>query len=220
MREPLTFTIGKSFCVAHVGNVERTMLAYPGKPRVVNIYHGAFSRYGYRPRMSPHNHCFPFAESERYIINPTNPRGACHNLVKHRLHIRGRAADDTEHLGGRGLVFQRLAQFRVAFLDFFEQPHVLDRDDRLRGEGFKQCDLLVGKRPDLGAANINHTDGVPSRSSGVTRIVERVAAEGYLRKLLSSPGCLEYAPSCGQERPCRRNPPKGSALDRIQVDGP
>ena len=80
------------------------MLAHPGKPRVVNIYHGAFSRYGYGPRMSPHNHRFPFAESQRYIINPTNLHGACHNLVKHRLHVRRRAADDAEYLGRCRLV--------------------------------------------------------------------------------------------------------------------
>ena len=86
---------------------------------------------------------FPFAESQHHVINPTNPRGALDDRVEHRLHVRGRAADDAEHLGRRRLMLQRLAQFRVALLDFFEQPHILDSDDRLIGEGFEQSDLFL-----------------------------------------------------------------------------
>ena len=50
-------------------------------------------------------------------------------------------------------MLQRLAQFRVAFLEFLEEPDVLDRDDRLVGEGFKQCDLLFGERTNFDAAD-------------------------------------------------------------------
>ena len=42
-------------------------------------------------------------------------------------------------------MLQRLAQFCVALLEFFEQPHVLDRDHGLVGEGFEQSDLFVGE---------------------------------------------------------------------------
>ena len=35
-------------------------------------------------------------------------------------------------------MLQRLAQLRIALLQFFEQPHVLDGDDGLVCEGFKQ----------------------------------------------------------------------------------
>ena len=41
-------------------------------------------------------------------------------------------------------------------LEFLEQPHVLDRDHRLVGEGRDQLDLLVGEGPDLGPP---HHDG-------------------------------------------------------------
>src|SRR5262249_55671068 len=47
------------------------------------------------------------------------------------------------------LVFQRLAQFCVTLLDLLKQPNVLDRDNRLRCEGFKELDLLLGERADL-----------------------------------------------------------------------
>ena len=105
--------------------------------------------------MSPRNHSVPLAESQHHVINPTNPRRALDDGVEHRLHVRRRAADDAEHLGRCRLMLQGLAQFRVALLEFLEQPHVLDGDHRLIGEGFEQRDLLVGERTDLRAANKN-----------------------------------------------------------------
>ena len=49
-----------------------------------------------------------------------------------------------KHLGGRRLLLQRLGEFARARLHLVEQPHVLDRDHRLVGEGLDQFDLLVG----------------------------------------------------------------------------
>ena len=43
-------------------------------------------------------------------------------------------------------------------LDLVEQPHVLDRDHRLVGEGRDQLDLLVGERPHLGARQRQDAD--------------------------------------------------------------
>ena len=99
--------------------------------------------------MSPRNHDCSLAESQHYIIDPTNPRRALDDGVEDRLHVRRRAADDAEHLGRCRLMLQRLAQFRIALLEFLEQAHVLDGDDGLIGEGFKKSDLFVGKRPNL-----------------------------------------------------------------------
>src|SRR5262249_1322914 len=49
-----------------------------------------------------------------------------------------------------------------------EQSHVLDRDHRLVGEGGDQLDLLVGKRPHLGATNHENANGLvlPQQGSG------------------------------------------------------
>ena len=84
-------------------------------------------------------------ESQQHVIDPTNPRGALDDSVEHRLHVRGRAADDAEHLGGCRLMLQGLPQFCIALLQFFEQPHVLDGDDGLVGEGLEQLDLFLEK---------------------------------------------------------------------------
>ena len=52
--------------------------------------------------------------------------------------IECRTADDFEHVGGRGLLLKRFAQF-------VEQPRVLNGDDGLGGEVRDQLDLLVGE---------------------------------------------------------------------------
>ena len=114
--------------------------------------------HGYGTKMSPHNHTVPFAESQHYVIDPANPCCAFDDGVEDRLHVGGRAADDAEHLGGRRLMLQRLAQFCVALLEFLEQPDVLDGDHGLVGEGFEQCDLLVSERTDLRAADHDRAD--------------------------------------------------------------
>ena len=56
------------------------------------------------------------------------PSRRFHQRIEHRLEIEGRAADDLEDVGGRGLLLQRLPQFG-------QQPRILDRDSRLIGEG-------------------------------------------------------------------------------------
>ena len=103
--------------------------------------------------MSPQNHSVAIAEPQHHVIDPANPRRALDDGVEHRLHVRGRAADDAEHLGRCGLMLQRLAQFRVALAEFLEQAHVLDGDHRLVGEGFQKRDLLFGEWPYFGATN-------------------------------------------------------------------
>ncbi len=48
--------------------------------------------------MSPRNQHVPLVESQHHVINPANPCGALDDGVEHRLHVRGRAADDAEDL--------------------------------------------------------------------------------------------------------------------------
>ena len=57
------------------------------------------------------------------------------------VEIAGRGVDHLQHLGGRGLLLQRLALLG-------QQPRILDRDHRLIGEGADKFDLPVGKRLD------------------------------------------------------------------------
>ena len=47
--------------------------------------------------------------------------------------------------GGGGLLLQRLGELGRALAHLVEQPHVLDRDHRLVGEGRHQVDLRVGE---------------------------------------------------------------------------
>ena len=101
------------------GNVERAVLAHPAKSWFINTDLDAANGYG--TKMSPRNHSVSLAESQHDVINPTNPRRALDDGIEHRLHVRGRTADDAEHLGGCGLMLQRLAQFCVALAEFLER---------------------------------------------------------------------------------------------------
>ena len=103
----------------------------------------------YGTKMSPRNRSIALAESQQHVIYPANPCGALDNGVEYRLHVCRRAADDAEHLGRCRLMLQGFAQFRIALLDLFEQPHVLDGDHRLVGEGLHQLNLSFCKRLDL-----------------------------------------------------------------------
>ena len=64
---------------------------------------------------------------------------ALQDLLEHRPAVGDRAADHAQHLGGRGLLLERL-------LGLVEEARVLDRDHRLVGEGLEQGDLARQER--------------------------------------------------------------------------
>ena len=78
--------------------------------------------------------------------------------VEHRLQLARRAGDDLEHVGGRGLLLQRLGEIVGALAQLVEQPRILDGDDGLGGEVLHQLDLLVGERTHLLAVNADGAD--------------------------------------------------------------
>src|SRR4029079_2193236 len=92
--------------------------------------------------MSLRYHTLTVVESQHHIIDPTNPCGALDDGIEHRLHVRGRSADDPEYFRRCRLVFEGLTQFGVALLDFFKQADVLDGDDGLVGKGLEKSYLL------------------------------------------------------------------------------
>src|SRR5215467_7892798 len=56
------------------------------------------------------------------------------------------------------LMLQRFAQFRVALLQLFEQPHVLDGNDRLASESFEQYNMSVRKWTHFDASDVDHAN--------------------------------------------------------------
>ena len=81
------------------------------------------------------------------------PHRLFQHRVEHRRQIAGRSVDNLQHLGGRGLLLQRL-------LLFGDQPRVFDRDHRLIGEGADKLDLPVGERLDPLAREHDEPDHV------------------------------------------------------------
>src|SRR5262245_54444026 len=83
---------------AYIGYVECPMLTHP-----VNLWRirtDLLSAYGDGTKMSPLQRGVSFVETEYYIINPTHPRRAFDNGIKHRLDIGRRTTNDAEHLAG------------------------------------------------------------------------------------------------------------------------
>src|SRR3954466_3092429 len=72
------------------------------------------------------------------------PQRLFQHRAEHRGEVAGRGVDDLQHLGGRGLLLQRLTRFG-------NETRILDCDDRLRREVLEKCDLLVGERAHLAA---------------------------------------------------------------------
>ena len=155
--------------------------------------------------MRPRNHSVPLAESQQHVIDPTNPRGALDDGIEDRLHVRGRPADDAEHLGCCGLMLQGLPQFCIALLDLFEQAHVLDSDHRLVGERFEELDMFLGERTNLHSTDHDRPDRTPSRNNGVASTVRTpMLLAKRARKsslvLLSDHECEWFADQYGSAR--------------------
>ena len=84
--------------------------------------------------------------------------------VEYRLQIEGRAADDLEHVGGRGLLLQRFAQL-------VEQPRVLYGDDGLIGEVLTSSICLSVKGRTSWRYTVKEPISLFSFSMGTARIV-------------------------------------------------
>ena len=119
--------------------------------------------------MSPRNHAVTLVKSQHYVIDSTNPGCALDDGIEHRLHVRRRAADDAEHFGRCRLMLQGFTQFRVALLQFFKQPNVLNGNDSLVGEGLESAICLSEKGWTSVRRIVITPIAIPSRSNGVAK---------------------------------------------------
>src|SRR5262245_37107378 len=104
-------------------------------------------------------------QQERGICRLAEPTGVLDQRIQYRLQICRGTRNNLENLAGGSLLLQRLAHLRVSLreglvllLQFREQPHVLDGDYGLVGEGRQQGDLSLGERIDGGAADDDDAD--------------------------------------------------------------
>jgi hypothetical protein len=107
---------------------------------------------------------FAFEAPDRGICSTAESRGTFGHDVHHRLEIRRRARDDAQDITRGGLLLERL-------LRLVEQPHVLDSDHGLVGEGLHEriwvsVKGLTSRRPHPIVPM-----GTPFRVSGTPRSV-------------------------------------------------
>ena len=79
--------------------------------------------------------------------------------IENWLDVGRRAGDDPQDLARRRLLLERFGQRAVPRLQLGEQPHVLDRDHRLVGEGLENLDLPVREWAGLTSQHDDATDG-------------------------------------------------------------
>ena len=84
-----------------------------------------------------------FAEpQENYaVVRAAQIDRRTHERPQDGRQIERRAADDLQHIGGGGLLFQRL-------LGLVEEAHIVDRDRRLIGERPEQAHIFLSEGPD------------------------------------------------------------------------
>ena len=87
------------------------------------------------------------------------PCGILCNYIQHRLNVRRRAGDHAQDFTCRSLLLQRL-------LEFLKQPHILDGDHRLVGEGFEKLDLRRGEGAHLDATRDQCSNEFPLLTKG------------------------------------------------------
>src|SRR5262245_4362834 len=78
--------------------------------------------------------------------------------INYCLQLVGRARNDVEHVADRSLIVERFLDLAGARLHLVEQPHVLNRNHRLVGEGVDQLYFLFVKRLYPLARERDHTD--------------------------------------------------------------
>src|SRR3954464_7304634 len=94
----------------------------------------------------------------RRHVRFAKPRRRFDQSIEHCLQIERRAADDLEDVGGGGLLLKGLRKIARARLYLIEQPHILDRDHRLIGEGPDKLDVVGGERSGLLARDADDAD--------------------------------------------------------------
>ena len=120
-KAPLEFNDWEIVLIAGVGNVERPMLAHPAGLVARSRLISTRAQVWVWDQNEPAKPNWPLRGAAALVIDPTNPGGALDDRVEDRLYVRGRAADDTEHLGRCRLMLQSLAQFRIALLDLLNR---------------------------------------------------------------------------------------------------
>ena len=103
------------------------------------------------------------------FVASAEPRGVLDDRVACRRRSVGRARDHLQDLAVAVCCSRASVTSRLRACELGEQPHVLDGDDGLVGEGLQQLDLLVGEGLDLGLSDVNCADGAPSRSMGTPK---------------------------------------------------
>src|SRR5262245_19543394 len=100
------------------------------------------------------------------IVCAAQASGTLRNGVEDRLRVGWRAADHLQNIACRSLLLQSLTDLHmgccesaILLLQLREQPHVLNGDYGLVGEGLEERNLLLAEELNLRSAELDASDG-------------------------------------------------------------
>src|SRR5215831_2683650 len=109
--------------------------------------------------VGPHQVVFAVLQlEEKGMFRLAQARRCLQDGINYWLQLVGRARNDVEHVTDRSLIVERFLDLARARLHLVEQPHVLNGDDRLVGEGGDEVNLLVGERAHVEADQNERAD--------------------------------------------------------------
>ena len=153
----------------------------------------------------------------RWQNRASQRRARSRDGVEHRLDVGGRARDHAQDLAGRGLLLEGLGEVAVARLELLEQPHVLDGDDRLVGEG-----LAAARSAGRGSARRSARPtviapiGTPSRS--MRHRQHAAVADGLSDRACAIVGVREHVGDRGRSRASSDRPARRAVRGRRPRD--
>src|SRR5262245_16228061 len=86
------------------------------------------------------------------------PHSPTDDRIEYWLSVGRGARNDLKDVTGGRLPFESLSQVAVSFVEFSKQPHVLNRDDGLVGEGLEQGDLVGGEAARFAACHRDRSE--------------------------------------------------------------
>jgi hypothetical protein len=84
-----------------------------------------------------------FESKDNGIVSSAQTRRALRYRLEHGPNVGRRLTYHTQDIAGRGLLVERFSEVVIPRLQLLEQPHILDGDHRLVGEGLEERNLLV-----------------------------------------------------------------------------
>ena len=170
-----------------------------------------------RPMLRLEQEVVAVSQRDKGIIRPAKLAGAFDNRRENRLDVGRRRGDHVEDLAAAGLVAQRLREIARLSLNFVEQAHVLDSDDRLVGEGLRPTRSVCRRTVRRSCGRETAPRSAPCRAAAGRQATSGIRPLSAYREMRSRgrPARRRSEPLYAQAAPARQDCP---ARDKARTE--